>query len=126
MWQEHPQAGRVYREEESRYKSDRKQLTHVRRIIEANLKRQQTSDHTKDPQHLPVVDAFVLRVRSIIVPHGFAYDGSEPISLQSPIRNQRGEYQLNRYIKNSPLHTIDPKGEAVMVIPVEVVGGLSN
>lgn len=48
VWkQEHPEAVRVYREEESRYKSVRKQITRARRIIAAKLKRQQTSGHTK-------------------------------------------------------------------------------
>lgn len=37
---EHPEAVRVYREEESRYKSDRKQLDRARRLIAAKLKRQ--------------------------------------------------------------------------------------
>lgn len=48
VWkQDHQEAVRVYREEESRYKSDRKQLTRARRIIAAKLKRQQTAGHTK-------------------------------------------------------------------------------
>lgn len=38
--QEHPEAIRTYREEETRYKADRKQLTRARRIIAAKLKRQ--------------------------------------------------------------------------------------
>ncbi len=43
VWkQEHPDAVRTYREEESRYKSDRKKLTRARRIIAAKQKRQQT------------------------------------------------------------------------------------
>ena len=43
VWkQEHPEAIRTYREEESRYKSDRKQLTRARRIVAAKLKRQKT------------------------------------------------------------------------------------
>ena len=43
VWKrEHPEAIRTYREEESRYKSDRKQLTRARRIVAAKLKRQQT------------------------------------------------------------------------------------
>lgn len=37
---EHPEAVRVYRQEESRYKSDRKQLDRARRVIAAKLKRQ--------------------------------------------------------------------------------------
>lgn len=37
---EHPDAVRVYREEESRYKADRKQLTRARRVIAAKLQRQ--------------------------------------------------------------------------------------
>ena len=41
VWKrEHPEAVRVYREEESRYKADRKQLTRARRIIAAKLKNQ--------------------------------------------------------------------------------------
>ena len=40
VWkQEHPEAVRVYREEESRYKADRKQETRARRIVAAKLKR---------------------------------------------------------------------------------------
>jgi transposase len=40
VWKrEHPEAVRVYREEESRYKSDRKQLDRARRIIAAKQKR---------------------------------------------------------------------------------------
>ena len=40
VWkQEHPEAIRRYREEESRYKSDRKQLTRARRVLAAKLKR---------------------------------------------------------------------------------------
>lgn len=47
VWKkEHPEAVRVYREEESRYKADRKQLTRARRVIAAKLKRQQTSGQT--------------------------------------------------------------------------------
>jgi hypothetical protein len=43
VWKmEHPEAVRVYREEESRYKADRKQLTRARRVIAAKLKRQAT------------------------------------------------------------------------------------
>ncbi len=43
VWkQKHPDAVRTYREEESRYKSDRKKLTRARRIIAAKQKRQQT------------------------------------------------------------------------------------
>jgi uncharacterized short protein YbdD (DUF466 family) len=43
VWkQEHPEAIRTYREEESRYKSDHKQLTRARRIVAAKLKRQKT------------------------------------------------------------------------------------
>lgn len=37
---EHPEAVRVYRQEESRYKSDRKQVDRARRLIAAKLKRQ--------------------------------------------------------------------------------------
>lgn len=37
---EHPEAVRVYREQESRYKSDRKQLDRARRVIAARQKRQ--------------------------------------------------------------------------------------
>lgn len=41
VWKrEHPEAIRVYREEESRYKADRKQLTRARRIVAAKLKSQ--------------------------------------------------------------------------------------
>ena len=36
----HPEAIRTYREEESRYKADRKKTTRARRIIAAKLKRQ--------------------------------------------------------------------------------------
>ena len=40
VWkQEHPEAVRVYREEESRYKAERKQVTRARRIVAAKLKR---------------------------------------------------------------------------------------
>ena len=40
VWkQEHPRVIRTYREEESRYKSDRKQLTRARRVLAAKLKR---------------------------------------------------------------------------------------
>ena len=40
VWkQEHPDAVRVYREEESRYKAERKQVTRARRIAAAKLKR---------------------------------------------------------------------------------------
>jgi len=40
VWKrEHPEAIRVYREEESRYKADRKQVTRARRIVAAKLKR---------------------------------------------------------------------------------------
>ena len=40
VWkQEHPEAIRVYREEESRYKAERKQVTRARRIVAAKLKR---------------------------------------------------------------------------------------
>ena len=43
VWkQEHPEAVRVYREEESRYKANRKQVTRTRRIVAANLKRQKS------------------------------------------------------------------------------------
>ena len=43
VWkQEHPEAVRVYREEESRYKEDRKQVTRARRIVAAKLKRQKS------------------------------------------------------------------------------------
>lgn len=39
VWkQEHPEAVRVYREEESRYKADRKQVTRARRVLAAKLK----------------------------------------------------------------------------------------
>jgi hypothetical protein len=38
VWkQEHPEAVRVYRKEESRYKADRKQVTRARRIVAAKL-----------------------------------------------------------------------------------------
>ena len=41
VWKEtHPEAIRTYREEESRYKADRKKTTRARRIIAAKLKRQ--------------------------------------------------------------------------------------
>ena len=40
---EHPEAVRVYREEESRYKSDRKQIDRARRIVAAKQKPQQTA-----------------------------------------------------------------------------------
>ena len=44
VWKrEHPEAVRIYREEESRYKADRKQLTRARRIIAAKLKNQPPS-----------------------------------------------------------------------------------
>jgi uncharacterized short protein YbdD (DUF466 family) len=40
VWkQEHPDAVRVYREEESRYKAERKQVAQARRIVAAKLKR---------------------------------------------------------------------------------------
>ncbi len=43
VWkQEHPEAVRVYREEESRYQADRKQVTRARRIVAATLKRQKS------------------------------------------------------------------------------------
>ena len=43
VWkQAHPEAVRTSREEESRYKSDRKKITRARRIIAAKLKRQHT------------------------------------------------------------------------------------
>ena len=43
IWkQEHPESVRVYREEESRYKADRKQVTRARRIVAAKLKRQKS------------------------------------------------------------------------------------
>jgi hypothetical protein len=39
VWkQEHPDAVRVYREEESRYKAERNQVTRARRIVAAKLK----------------------------------------------------------------------------------------
>jgi transposase len=42
VWkQEHPEAIRTNREEESRYKSDRKQLTRARRVLAAKLNRKQ-------------------------------------------------------------------------------------
>lgn len=40
--QEQPQAIRTYRVEESRYKSERKQLTRARRVLAAKLKPKQT------------------------------------------------------------------------------------
>lgn len=44
IWKrEHPEAVRVYREEESRYKADRKQLDRARRIVAAKQKRPQPS-----------------------------------------------------------------------------------
>ncbi len=43
VWkQEYPEAIRSYREEENRYKSDRKQITRARRVLAAKLKGQQT------------------------------------------------------------------------------------
>lgn len=43
VWmQEHPDAVSVYREEESRYKADRKQVTRARRIVAAKLKREKS------------------------------------------------------------------------------------
>ncbi len=38
--QEHSKAVRVYREEKSRYKADRNQVTRARRIVATKLKRQ--------------------------------------------------------------------------------------
>jgi hypothetical protein len=53
VWkQEHPEAVRVYREEESRYKADRKQVTRARRIVAAKLKRKK-SLRTHLTQHPP-------------------------------------------------------------------------
>jgi transposase len=41
VWkQQHPEAIRTYRQEETRYKADRKQLSRARRVIAAKLKRQ--------------------------------------------------------------------------------------
>jgi hypothetical protein len=41
---DNPQAVRVYREEESRYKSDRKQIDRARRIVAAKQKLAQKTD----------------------------------------------------------------------------------
>ena len=48
VWkQEHSEAVREYREEKSRYKADRKQITRARREIVAKLKRSQTAAQSK-------------------------------------------------------------------------------
>lgn len=45
VWkQEHPEAVRVYRQQEARYKEGREQLTRARRFIAAKLKRQASQD----------------------------------------------------------------------------------
>ena len=44
VWKkDHPEAIRTYREDESRQKSDRKQITRARRIVAAKLKREQNA-----------------------------------------------------------------------------------
>lgn len=45
--QEHPDAVRTYRQEESRYKADRKKLTRARRILAAKEKHQQTQGQSR-------------------------------------------------------------------------------
>ncbi len=60
VWKrEHPEAVRVYREEESRYKSDRKQQTRARRIIaRPNSNDSKPQAKLLSTVSLPVVDAY--------------------------------------------------------------------
>ena len=61
------EAIRTYREEESRYKSDRQQIRRVRRVLAAKLKSQQLSAKPPSPSYLPVVDAYArLRAKLLL------------------------------------------------------------
>jgi hypothetical protein len=82
--QEHPEAIRMYREEESRYKADRKHVTRARRIVATKLKRQ-NSNAIESLSTLPVVCAYIAATFDL---HIASFDSkvNEPIQREGSVR----------------------------------------